>query len=198
MRQAQEPACYSIGPSCSGWLEVIQLQLGMSFARDKERRAQENGADKRADRDVRPRGKRDPHGQCRQQHRGVRDEIISRAEPDRPHVDVLRTVAPEQGKADAVRGQRKSGYRTHCLYHRELREKQLVRDLPKDEKSKQPHHRCLGKRGARFPDGTARDDKKTKAINKRVAEHVEGVGEQRHGPSEQARHKFDDKHRSVH
>ena len=92
----------------------------------------------------------------------------------------------------------RAAYRTHCLKHRELREKQLVRDLPKDEKSKQPHHRCLRKRGARFPYGTARDDVKTKAINKRVAEHVEGVGEQCHGPSEQARHQFDDKHRSVH
>ena len=180
-------------------LEVIQLQLGMSFARDKERRAQENGADKRADRDVRPRRKRDPHGQCRQQDRSVCDEIISRAEPHRPHVDVLRTVAPEQGKADAVRGQRKSSL-SHPSSQTPGAEGKAAcpRAAQRRKARKKPHHRCLRKRGARVPDGTARDDVKTKAINKRVAEHVERVGEQRHGPSEQARHKFDDKHRSVH
>jgi hypothetical protein len=44
-------------------LDVIQLQLGTSFARDKERRMKKHGADERADCDVRPRRKCDPHGQ---------------------------------------------------------------------------------------------------------------------------------------
>ena len=53
-------------------------------------------------------------------------------------------------------------------------------------------------RAAGFPYGTSRDDVKANAIDKGVAEHVEGVGEQGHGSGEQARKKLDDKHHSVH
>ena len=77
----------------------------------------------------------------------------------------------------AVRGECKSADTTHCLDRRELRIEQLVHELAKDEHTEQPHHRCLGHRGSRFPQWTSRNDVETETIDERVAEHVEGVGE---------------------
>ena len=72
-----------LGPlRCSGGVDVIPLQLRMRFTRDKERGAKEHGTDKRADRDVRPRGKRDPDRQRRQQDRAfAMRSFASRARP---------------------------------------------------------------------------------------------------------------------
>ena len=71
---------------------------------------------------------------------------------------------------------------------------QLVDDLPQDEHAEYPHDRCLRHGGPRFPDWASRDHVKTETVNKGVAQHVEGVGEQGHGPSEQTRHELHKKH----
>jgi hypothetical protein len=118
---------------CHGWSGAIQPQLRTRFASDQERGTKEHRTDKRTNRDVRPRRKRNPHCPRSQQHRDVRDEIVSRAHPDRPHVDVFGAMAPEQGKANTVHAKRESTHHAHCLEARELRIRKLVHQLREDE-----------------------------------------------------------------
>ena len=178
---------------------MIQLQLGTRFASDKERRAKENGADKRTDRDVRPGRKRrsTPPTAANNTETFAMRSFREQSQTDRMLMSSARwrqSTAKQTPFAASARAPTPPIVSTV----RELREKQLVHDLSKDEQTKEPHHRRLRDRSPRFPDRAARDDVETEAIDQRVAEHVEGVSEQSHGPSEQARHEFDDKHRSVH
>jgi hypothetical protein len=75
---------------------VMVFELIARLDGDDKRRVQEECANHGADDDIRPSGVQSPNGERRQQHRHVRDDVISGTEPHGAHVDVFDAMAPKR------------------------------------------------------------------------------------------------------
>src|SRR3989338_1593159 len=137
----------------------------------------------------------EPYSGCGKQYRDIRNEVVAGTQPDGAHVDVIGAMPPEQEKTDAVRGKREQADSTDDLEYRDMRKEYPVNRLPQDEKGKQRHDDALEQGGPGFQARAARDDIEAEAIDQRIAQHIQRIGQQRQGarhkPGRQLHHEHD-------
>ena len=135
---------------------------------------------------------------CRRSQNGnVRDQVVSRAQPRRAKVDVICAVAPEKNEAQRIGGERERAHSDHGRNFREGSGAKLEGDLEEDPDAKQGHDRTFEQCRASLPAQASMNNEEAESVDKRVAEHVEGVREKCAGTRNEAGPKLDNEHESV-
>jgi len=103
----------------------------------------------------------------------------------------------EQGETYDVRRERKRPDGAHRLDVRHDGIKDLVHGFGQNGDSKREHERAFRQRSPRLPPKRPRQHEQAESVHECVADHVERVGEQRCGMSQDARDTLDHEHQRV-
>jgi hypothetical protein len=128
---------------------------------------------------------------------GVRQHVVPRAQPRRAHVDVVEPPPPKQHEADQVGGEGQQANTAHHLGSGHDVPHYLVDDLGEHAQAEGRHQRALEEGGARLPVDAPPDHVEAEAVDDRVAEHVDRIGQQRGRPGREARAALGHEHGRV-
>jgi len=120
----------------------------------------------------------EPYAGGGKQYRDICNEVVTGAQPDGTHVDVVGAVPPEQNEAQAVGGKREQTDGANDFEYRDMRKGHPVNGLSQNEKTEQRHDDALEQGGPGFHARAARDDVDAEAVYQRIAQHIQRIRQQ--------------------
>ena len=140
-----------------------------SVSEDMECRTQEQHRNTQPHEKIRPLRVGKPHPDSGQQDCNIRNNVVTRTQPYRAHVDVFFAVAPEQQKADRICSQGEQSDQADGLKRRHFGLQILVRGMRQYEYTEKRHDTGLHQGRSRFPRIVSCDDIQAEAIDQRIS-----------------------------
>ena len=160
-----------------------KLREGLS--EDRSGCSQEENCDAHAYDEVGPKRSRPCDQNGRNENRCVRDQVVARAQPRGPEVDVVTTMPPEKKKAERIGEQGKRADHRHYGNQRRLTGTNAKGRLDKNADAENSHDKTLAQSGASAPYQAALENEEAEQVDERVTKHVQRVGKERGGPREE-------------
>jgi hypothetical protein len=106
-------------------------------------------------------------------------EPVTKTQPGRAHVDIVRSAPAQQEQTHVVGGQGEQSYPAHDVGSGHVPSNDLQDGLYKHPEAERRHHGALEQCGPGLPDAAPADHIEAEAIHDGVSQHVHRVGQER-------------------